>query len=137
MTYRGERIDPDKYAKDATYRDQISLFSGLACDPATDVAKQEDKVPSSTDFLLQKFLSNPLQMREGVSGEENRTTDLQESITPSQDAIAAFSALPDELQLKYGTASRFVGAMLRREYVPPVKEEKKEEPPKVEEPVKP
>lgn len=137
MKYSGEKIDVEKYSRDPAYRDQISLFAGLACDPLEDKARQEDKIPSSTDFLLQKFLANPLAVQAGMSGVEDRTAELREVLTVGEDAVKAFDSLPFEMQLKYGTPARFVGAMSRGEYVPPKKEEvKKEEPPKVEEPPK-
>lgn len=93
------RITGDMLA-DPAFRDQLSLFSGVECDPDEDKTRQEDKVTTDINYLLARVgvMPRPVQY-----GEQNFDLDLHGVMLGAQELREGFALLPPEVQEKYGS----------------------------------
>lgn len=99
-------------------QDQYSLASGIACDEAEDVTRQEFADEADVNVILRRFgVGNLPPMQPLTFGEVDYDLDLQGAYAAVRDATLAHQNLPEAIRANYPTWEDVYAGMERGELV--------------------
>lgn len=95
-------VRPDVITQDdlrsPEFRDQLSLLTGLACDPAEDQTRQEDAQAADINFILARHGVVP---RPVVYGSFDFDLDLHSAYQAVSELRDGFARLPEDVRAKF------------------------------------